>query len=155
RKFLAERLPEYMVPSAFVALEDLPRTPNGKVDRSALPKPTRSAFASRAPAARPRTVVEETVLGIWSEVLGVGRVGIEDNFFELGGHSLLLVKVHARLREEFGEGTVTLTDLLAYSTVERLAAYLSGELTSRRRAKRRRKTVGAGDERIAVIGMSC
>ncbi|MFY0568156.1 non-ribosomal peptide synthase/polyketide synthase [Archangium lansingense] len=99
RSFLQERLPEYMVPSAFMALEKLPLTPNGKVDRRALPAP--EATVSEAGYVAPRTATEEQLAAIWAEVLSVPRVGAEDHFFELGGHSLMATQVVARLRSAF------------------------------------------------------
>jgi acyl-coenzyme A synthetase/AMP-(fatty) acid ligase len=84
REYLRERLPEYMAPSAIVRLAELPLTANGKVDRRALPAPERRAIA--AGYVGPRSPVEETVAGIWANVLGVEKVGIHDNLFELGGH---------------------------------------------------------------------
>jgi acyl carrier protein len=98
RRYLKARLAEPMVPSAFVTLTALPLTPNGKVDRLALPPPelVRSDFQRNYVA--PRNATEEKLLAIWSEVLGVARIGIYDNFFELGGHSLMAVRVIARIR---------------------------------------------------------
>jgi amino acid adenylation domain-containing protein len=101
RAALRERLPEYMVPSAFVMLDALPLTPNGKVDRKALPSPDAPAATAEAHVA-PRTPVEEVVAGIWAELLGLERVGVDADFFELGGHSLLATRVTSRLREAFG-----------------------------------------------------
>ncbi|KAA9382688.1 amino acid adenylation domain-containing protein [Neorhizobium galegae] len=97
RAHLGGRLPDYMVPAAFVRLEALPLTPNGKLDRQALPAPDDDAYARRAYEA-PQGAVETALAGIWQELLGVERVGRHDNFFELGGHSLLAVQLMERLR---------------------------------------------------------
>jgi amino acid adenylation domain-containing protein len=100
RQLLKGRLPEYMVPSTFVRLPALPRTPNGKVDRRALPAP---GPAERAGAdILPRNPIEEAVAGMWREVLGLERVGIHESFFELGGHSLTATQVLSRVQEAFG-----------------------------------------------------
>ncbi|HET8796788.1 MAG TPA: amino acid adenylation domain-containing protein, partial [Thermoanaerobaculia bacterium] len=97
RAALAEQLPEYMVPSAFVLLPAFPLTANGKVDRQALPAPETTSLLARAYEA-PRGKTEETLAAIWTELLRVERVGRDDNFFELGGHSLLAVQLISRLR---------------------------------------------------------
>ncbi|HEU4883746.1 MAG TPA: amino acid adenylation domain-containing protein, partial [Longimicrobium sp.] len=104
RAHLAERLPAYMVPAAYVRLDALPLTPNGKVDRKALPAPEGEAFGIRAYEA-PVGPVEEAVAAIWAEVVGAERVGRGDDFFELGGHSLLAVRVVSRLRQALGVET--------------------------------------------------
>jgi amino acid adenylation domain-containing protein len=102
RRFLEDKLPEYMVPSVIVQLEAVPLTPNGKVDRLALPAPDTARPELEKPFIAPRTKVEEQVAAIWSEVLGLKQVGVRDNFFELGGHSLLATQVASRVREVFG-----------------------------------------------------
>ncbi|MET0395684.1 MAG: amino acid adenylation domain-containing protein [Longimicrobiaceae bacterium] len=103
RAHLREHVPEYMVPSAFVALDALPLTPGGKLDRLALPAPADApAGADADPADAPRGPVEELVAGIFAELLGVERVGARDDFFELGGHSLLAARLAARVREASG-----------------------------------------------------
>jgi len=101
RRFVKERLPEYMVPSAVVVLPALPLTPNGKVDRRALPAPTGARPELGDEFVAPRSPVEEALADLWRRVLGVERVGIHDNFFLLGGHSLLATQVVARVREVF------------------------------------------------------
>ena len=101
RRHVGERLPEYMVPAAYVHLERLPTTPSGKLDRRALPSPEGDACARRAYEA-PQGEVEEALAEIWSEVLRVERVGRQDHFFELGGHSLLVVRVVSRVRQLLG-----------------------------------------------------
>jgi amino acid adenylation domain-containing protein len=97
-RFLRAKLPDYMLPAAFVLLDALPLTPNGKVDRRALPAPDLTRPAPADAFAAPRTPVEEKLAEICAQVLGVERLGIHDNFFELGGHSLLAIRVMSRLR---------------------------------------------------------
>ncbi|HET7463746.1 MAG TPA: amino acid adenylation domain-containing protein, partial [Longimicrobium sp.] len=121
---LADRLPEYMVPAAYVRMEAYPLTPNGKVDRRALPAPEGEAYAAGEYAA-PVGETEEALAGIWAEVLGVERVGRHDNFFELGGHSLLAVRLMSRMRQVMGV-EAPLTHLFSHPTVESLAAHVSG-----------------------------
>jgi len=101
KRFLEDRLPEYMVPGHFVMLEALPLSATGKVDRRALPVPDGSR-AGEAELVPPRTPLEELMAEIWMEVLSAGRVGIHDNFWDLGGHSLLATKVLARVNDAFG-----------------------------------------------------
>jgi amino acid adenylation domain-containing protein len=102
REFLCARLPEFMVPAAFVALERLPLTPNGKVDRGALPPPDLANTLRDGELVAPRTEVERTVAGLLAPLLGVDQVDVEANFFTLGGHSLLATQLIARVRQAFG-----------------------------------------------------
>ncbi|HSL81570.1 MAG TPA: amino acid adenylation domain-containing protein, partial [Thermoanaerobaculia bacterium] len=118
---LTERLPGYMVPSAFVVLDELPLTPSGKVDRKALPEP--APRGARGTVVAPRTPAEELLAGIWSEVLGIDRVGVEEDFFRLGGHSLLAPRVVSRVRQAFGV-ELPLRLLFEEPTVARLARRL-------------------------------
>jgi amino acid adenylation domain-containing protein len=124
RHFLQDRLPAYMVPSAFVTLSELPLTPNGKIDRAALPsliqQPPEEGFVA------PRTPLERRLAEIFSQVLGVGQVGIGDNFFDLGGHSLLAVQVVSRARDAFGLD-VPVHALFETPTVEGLASTMVQE----------------------------
>ena len=132
RQFLAERLPAYMIPSAFVTLDALPQTANGKIDRKALAarplvadeRGDGASNGSRAAAAPPRSALEQALATIWQTTLQRPAVGIHDNFFDLGGHSLLLAQVHSRLREELGV-TVPMIALLEHPTISALAAYLA------------------------------
>lgn len=98
RRALAQRLPDYMVPSAFVLLEQLPRLPNGKIDRASLPAPD-GALHSPGVYAAPRTTIEKTLTEIWQQVLGLERIGIHDSFFELGGDSILSIQIVARANQ--------------------------------------------------------
>ncbi|RKH74771.1 non-ribosomal peptide synthase/polyketide synthase [Corallococcus aberystwythensis] len=126
RSRLHEKLPEYMVPSAFVLLEALPLTPSGKVDRKALPAPEATASASEYIA--PRTATEAKLAGLWADVLRVPRVGARDHFFELGGHSLLATQLVSRVRAAFGV-ELALRTVFEAPTLEALARRLdaSGE----------------------------
>nr|VFJ47950.1 MAG: AMP-binding enzyme C-terminal domain-containing protein [Candidatus Kentron sp. FW] len=148
-------LPDWMMPSVFVFLDALPLTPSGKIDRRALPDPGREDLIKKEYVA-PFGSDEETIAGIWAELLGVEQVGVLDNFFDLGGHSLLIVQAHARLREHFTP-TPSMTDLFQYPTVQALARFLgerNGDTEEepseafrksvRNRASRRRAALGRG-----------
>jgi amino acid adenylation domain-containing protein len=119
RAHLRERLPEYMVPSAFVTLDGLPLNANGKVDRRALPAPDFYQLTAGAYVA-PRDEVEEALCEVWAEVLKVGRVGVHDNFFESGGHSLKATQIVSRLRRDM-QVTLTVRSLFAAPTVAEFA----------------------------------
>jgi amino acid adenylation domain-containing protein len=121
RSFLRQKLPDYMVPSAFVFLDSLPLTANGKLDRNSLPAPDQDRPELRENYVAPRTPVEELLAGIWVKVLKVDKVGIHDNFFDLGGHSLLATQVISRVREAF-RVDVLLRDLFEAPTVAELAS---------------------------------
>jgi amino acid adenylation domain-containing protein len=99
RQRLKEKLPEYMVPNAFVIIKEFPLTPNGKIDRRALPSPATHGIGEESKYAAPRTDLERTLASIWQDVLHLEKVGINDNFFEAGGHSLLATKVVSRIRK--------------------------------------------------------
>ena len=129
--FLGRKLPPYMIPAAFVELEAMPLTPNGKVDRRALPEPERGTILAAADRIPPRDELEAHLAGIWQDLLGVPSVGIRDGFFDLGGHSLLAVRLMSRLRAELGRD-LPLAILFEASTVERLAAVLRQERTGER-----------------------
>jgi amino acid adenylation domain-containing protein len=124
RDFLKQRLPEYMIPSAFVAIQAVPLSPNGKADRRALPAPETPRPQLNAAYAPPQTQVERMIAAIWQEALHVDEVGLHDNFFDLGGHSLLVARVYSKLREA-GATNISMLDLFQYPTVNALARYLS------------------------------
>jgi acyl-coenzyme A synthetase/AMP-(fatty) acid ligase/acyl carrier protein len=127
RRYLKERLPEYMIPSAFVVLERFPQTPNGKVDRRALPVPDRTAFEAHASFVAPRTPLEEALVSIWVEVLRVPRISVHDNFFELGGHSLLATQVVSQIRRKL-QVELPLPTLFEKNTVADLALRITQSL---------------------------
>ncbi|MHC5747807.1 MAG: non-ribosomal peptide synthetase, partial [Nostoc sp.] len=126
RSFLESKLPNYMIPAAFVTLEALPLTPNGKVDRKVLPTPDTLRPELEVVYQPPKTELEKTIADIWQQVLNVENVGIHDNFFELGGHSLFLVQVHSKLQKKF-PGDFPLVEMFQHPTVSHLARYLSQE----------------------------
>jgi amino acid adenylation domain-containing protein len=121
RRFLEDKLPEYMIPAVFVPLDELPLTPNGKIDRRALPAP--EGESRETLSMFPRSARERALIQIWEEVLGVRPVGVHDDFFELGGHSLLAVRLMARVQQRFNQN-LPLSVLFQHSTVSKLASFL-------------------------------
>src|SRR5215471_4733846 len=121
--FLEQKLPEYMIPAVFVDLGAFPLTPNGKVDRKALPLPDGARPRLGHDFVEPRTEVEELVAQVWRELLKIEHVGIYDNFFDLGGHSLLATRVVTRLRSNFNID-LALRKLFELPTVAGLAAQI-------------------------------
>jgi len=124
RAYLQGRLPEYMIPAAWMVLKQLPLTHNGKVDRRALPPP-QGRSADIGEYRQPKNELEQTLASIWAEVLRVDRVGVDDNFFELGGHSLLAIKALSRINQVFGSA-LRVIDLYRSPTVGKLAVRLVG-----------------------------
>lgn len=124
RNFMKSQLPEYMVPSFFVVLDQMPLTPNGKIDRQALPAPDQDASSGfDTNCVAPRTKTEEVIAEIWTKILGVETIGIFNNFFELGGHSLLATQVVSRLREAF-KLDLPLRKIFESPTVAELAEFI-------------------------------
>ena len=156
RRFLGERLPPQMVPSAVVLLGELPRTPHGKLDRRALPEPPRTSEVNEYPFDPPQTSVERSIAETWSEVLSLERVGRHDNFFALGGTSLQAIRIAARLRERLGVA-VPLSTLLEAPTVEALARIVSrpGGASSRQelptRTHRRTAPLSLAQQRLWTL----
>jgi acyl carrier protein len=140
-----------MVPSAFVPMPDLPRTPNLKVDRKALPAPESVVAAGKRVVASAQDPTEDTILAIWKQALGTDDVGVEDNFFDSGGHSILAVRVHREIVQKLSV-QLQVTDLFRFTTVRALAKHLdagkSGAPTAAQqaieRAKQRRNLLRRG-----------
>ncbi len=124
RELLQNKLPAYMVPSAFVFLSELPLSPNGKVDRTALPPPGESPSAE-AGTISAQSGLEQQIAEIWAKMLGVGQVGLQDNFFDIGGDSLQLLAVHSEMQRVL-DPDLEITALFEYTTVRSLAQHLAG-----------------------------
>ena len=127
--FLKSKLPEYMVPSVFVQLETFPLTPNGKVNRKALPIPEIERVDPEKAYLAPRNTIEELLAGLWAQVLGVEQVGIQDNFFDLGGHSLTGVKLQSRIKDAF-QVDLPLGELFEAPTIAALAELIESKKAS-------------------------
>jgi thioesterase domain-containing protein/acyl carrier protein len=121
RDFLKLSLPDYMLPSAFVYLDDLPLTPNGKVDRKALPEP--EICSPRHDSVAPRDAIEQQLIQIWEHLLSVHPIGVEDNFFEIGGHSLLAIRLVAKINKRFDK-SLPVSQIFAYPTIAGIASRL-------------------------------
>jgi hypothetical protein len=125
RAHLRASLPDHMVPSAFVVLDALPRTPNGKIDRNALPAPDRGRVEGDDEVVAPATAIEVIITTIWQDILSLDAVSVETNLFVLGANSLMMVRASTRLSEALGR-RVSLVDMFGYPTVRALAAHLEG-----------------------------
>jgi thioesterase domain-containing protein/SAM-dependent methyltransferase len=123
RHFLSQKLPEYMIPSAYVVVETLPLSPSGKVDRRALPVPDATQLRSDSPYIAPRDEIEARVESLWQRVFGFGPIGVHDDFFELGGHSLLIVRLANQIAENFSQDR-PLNFFFQHRTIEQMAAAL-------------------------------
>jgi amino acid adenylation domain-containing protein len=151
--FLKEKLPDVMVPSAYVPLPALPLNANGKLDTAALPAPEPLRPELAAAFVAPRGEVERAVAEIWQEALKIEKVGVDDNFFDLGGHSLLMTRVHARLKEVVAPD-LSLIDLFRYPTVRSLTRFLSPDREETKpQIAERRMRIETEDREIAVIGL--
>lgn len=125
KEFVRGRLPEYMIPLAFVELLDLPLLPNGKVDNKALPEPDNKTVAAETSYVPPKNENEKVISQIWSEVLGRDKIGMHDNFFDMGGNSILLTKIYSRLRGVL-DSQFNLIDMFKYPTVYSFLNSLNG-----------------------------
>jgi amino acid adenylation domain-containing protein len=123
RAYLKEKLPDYMLPAAFVLLDEFPLTPNGKIDRRKLPEPNRSGLVTSSELASPQSPTQAMLAVLWGEVLGLEQIGRDDNFFELGGHSLLATRLIARIRDTF-KVDLSLRRLFERPTLIAVAEYI-------------------------------
>ena len=129
RRHLQNRLPDYMIPAAFVRLNELPKTPSGKIARRLLPAPDNARAESAAPFVPPHSEMEQTIAAVWRDALQLETVGVHDNFFDLGGHSLRIVQVQARLQKILGR-EISVVALFQYPTIRALAESLRGAASS-------------------------
>jgi amino acid adenylation domain-containing protein len=157
RAFLREKLPEYMMPAAFVRLDSFPTTPNGKIDRKALPLPENIRPSLQAQFAKPSNTMEETLTAIWQEVLKLDQIGVRDNFFDLGGHSLLLGQVQSKIQHTL-KLEIEMLDLFKYPTISTLAGYLEQQFNAvpmfDNNAPIKTRQRKATDPNVAVIGLA-
>ena len=158
RAYAKKQLPDYMVPSLFVMLDKLPLSPNGKVDRHALPDPKGERPQLDAAYTTPQTEIEQKIAAIWQQILQLEKVGTNDNFFDIGGHSLLMVRAHAELQEIFGQ-SLSIVELFQYPTIHTLAIFLTEKIRSSEVREytnsEKTETKSPISESIAIIGMSC
>lgn len=153
RKSLKEKLPDYMVPTAFMVMDSFPMTPNGKVDRKALPIPDKFRPQLTTEYSAPATEIEKTVRAIWQEVLKLDRLGADDNFFDLGGHSLLLAQVRSKIGQTLHK-EVSMMELFEYPTIRTLSKFLAGESgLSFGKDRGRNDTVQSNNGDVAIIGL--
>lgn len=161
RRFLLERLPDYMLPAVFVTVETMPRTPSGKIDRRALPAPTNERPTLEQSYVAPKTELEKVLVDIWSQALELDQVGIDDNFFDLGGNSLLSLQVVTQIQQALNL-ELLVVKLFQYPTIAELANYLSAGQDAgfrdryQQRAQRRKTRLAQSSQAltgVAVIGM--
>ncbi len=127
REYLGQRLPDYMVPPALTALDDLPLTANGKVDKKQLAKQVTVLLEKNRPKRiAPRNEIEKQVAGIWCELLGCKEVGVLDNFFEIGGNSLLALRMHTRL-QAISPRDISIVNIFEHTTVNALSRFMTAE----------------------------
>src|SRR4029079_16882715 len=124
-QYLRDTLPEYMVPSAFVPLEALPLTPNGTLDRQALPSPDGARQETATPFEAPATELERKLAGIFRQLLGLNEIGVDDNFFDLGANYLMMLHVVEKIRAELGI-KMSLVRLFEFTTLRSLAGAIAG-----------------------------
>ncbi|QMW05862.1 polyketide synthase [Spirosoma foliorum] len=158
RTQLEQQLPDYMMPSAFVWLDELPKTSSGKVDKKQLPGPEQKRPDLAVPYQKPRTDLERKIAGLWAELLQIDKVGLDDNFFELGGNSLLAQKTVAQLKQQ--QQTLPVTKLYQYPTIAGIVTYLQPQKTEQPNrltkdvSKANRDSSANQRDDVAVIGMA-
>ncbi len=164
RIFLRNKLPEYMIPSAFISLERLPLTANGKVDRKSLPSVEMNSEKSKPTCTKPQSEIEKDITNVWQNVLHIDHIGVNDNFFDLGGHSLLVAQVYTQLPEHVKK-RLKIVDLFMYPTIRKLCVFLGECQSSQVTFEEGKNQVKQTDEedktlkqdacsKIAIVGMA-
>jgi acyl carrier protein len=159
RSFLRENLPEYMQPSALVALREMPLTANGKIDRKALPAPETANLLAESESEAASTDLQRRIVDLWKDALdNIEQIGIDSNFFDLGAHSLLVAEVHTKLQELISR-EIPLVAMFRYPTVRTLAAYLQekeedGSVLSRSAARGKLRQESFQQRRIRRVSHS-
>jgi polyketide synthase PksJ len=154
RKLLKDKLPDYMIPSVFILMDSFPMTPNGKVDRKALPLPESLRPQMATNYIPPSNSTEKRITMIWQEVLKLERIGMNDNFFDLGGHSLLLSQVRSKIIEILKKD-ISMLELFKYPTISTLSNYLTGKMETKDDYISKSRYLDKGNNTdIAVVGMS-
>ena len=157
-QFLQDKLPEYMIPSAYVFLDKFPLSANGKIDRRSLPQPEGNFLTIETNYVAPKTKIEQTIVKIWQEVLELEKVGVNDNFFDLGGNSLEVTKIYNQLREALPKEfqNISLVDVFKYPTISKLSEQLSQDLDiniqdlTEQKDENLKVRIQAGKDRIKV-----
>jgi len=147
---MKDKVPEFMIPSRFVALDTFPLTPNRKIDRKALPPPGQIQMESKIPYAPPKSELEQAIANIWQEVLNVSKIGLNDNFFDLGGHSLLIVRALNLLLEKV-DAKPSITDMFRFPTIQTLAEYLRKDSGDGAEPSMQKSAVRAKARREAIV----
>ncbi len=153
RKYIEDKLPEFMLPSAYVWLDELPKTTSGKVDRNNLPKPELKRPELNVLYQAPSTTREKNIATVWRELLLLDKIGVDDNFFHLGGNSLLALKAVAQLKQHHNL-IIPITKLYQYPTVSGIANYLQGTNKTAYTPQLRKSKTDTGNKDIAIIGMA-
>ncbi len=153
RNFLKKKLPEYMIPSVFMFLPALPKTPNGKIDRKALPIPENIRPELNNEYIKPKSELEQLIAGIWSENLNIDKIGIYDNFFDLGGTSVKMAQIYQNLNNKLPNKEFSIVELFQYPTVHSLSQYLSTpNVTTESKMVEEERSVSRRQRRSALAG---
>ncbi|MDN4524086.1 non-ribosomal peptide synthetase [Fictibacillus fluitans] len=157
KRFLADVLPDYMVPSFFQFVDEYPKTPNGKVDRSALERSDTGGFKEQRDTSMPRHELDEKLVKIWESVLQLQHIGVHTNFFEIGGNSIQLMRVFSKLKKEMPDVTIDISDFFSYNTISELADYIQKPNESKKSVllsdSKKDRANETKNQDIAIVGL--